>query len=51
MLPLTLIAGIYGMNLRLWPPPEHPLSFWGVIAMMLATTVGLLIYFGRKKWL
>jgi magnesium transporter len=34
LLPLSLIAGIYGMNLPLWPKADHPASFWGVIGAM-----------------
>jgi magnesium transporter len=51
MLPLSLIAGIYGMNLPLWPPPDAPLSFWAVVGSMVAIAVGLLLYFRRKHWL
>ncbi|HUU82409.1 MAG TPA: magnesium transporter CorA family protein [Phycisphaerae bacterium] len=51
MLPLTLVAGIYGMNLPLWPPPDHPASFWGVLGGMLAITGTVLYYFRRKYWL
>lgn len=51
MLPLTFIAGLYGMNLPLWPPPEHPLSFWGVLVAMVAVAAVLLAYFRRKRWL
>ena len=51
MLPLTFIAGVYGMNLPLWPPPDHPLSFWGVMAAMAIVAVVLLVYFRRRKWL
>ena len=51
MLPLTLVAGIYGMNLPLWPPPEHPASFWGVLGGMLVITGAVLYYFRRKYWL
>ena len=50
MLPLTFIAGLYGMNLPLWPPPEDPLSFWGVIGSMIVVAAVLLVYFRRKKW-
>src|SRR5262249_8151204 len=35
LLPLTVIAGIYGMNLPLWPGPENPWSFWVVLAIMI----------------
>ncbi len=51
LLPLTFIAGLYGMNLPLWPPPDHPLSFWGVLLFMAAIAAVLLVYFRRKNWL
>ena len=51
MLPLTLIAGIYGMNLQLWPPSNQPFSFWIVLAVMSTIAVIMLIYFRRRKWL
>lgn len=51
MLPLTCIAGIYGMNLPLWPPPEHPASFWGVMGSMVIIAAGLLYFFRRRGWL
>ncbi len=50
-LPLSLIAGIYGMNMPLWPPSNDPLTTWIIIGLMLVTAVGMLIYFRRKKWL
>ncbi len=51
MLPLTLIAGIYGMNLPLWPPSNHPLSFWGVLGVMTVIAAVMLVYFRRRRWL
>ncbi|MEK6799622.1 MAG: magnesium/cobalt transporter CorA [Planctomycetota bacterium] len=51
LLPLTLVTGIYGMNLPLWPPPEHPLSFWFVIAAMVTLSAGMLLAFRWKRWL
>jgi magnesium transporter len=52
MLPLSLIAGIYGMNVtNLWPPTDRPYSFWIVMGMMVAITVGLLYFFRRRKWI
>ncbi|MBN2446697.1 MAG: magnesium transporter CorA, partial [Phycisphaerae bacterium] len=47
----SVIAGIYGMNLPVWPPPENPLSFWAVLAAMIAMGGGLLLYFKRHGWL
>ena len=51
MMPLTVIAGIYGMNLPLWPRPDHPASFWIVLGAMAGLTVGMLGYFRHKRWI
>jgi hypothetical protein len=50
-MPLTLIAGIDGMNLPVWPPSDHPLSFWGVLVLMSLVASGMFVYFRRRKWL
>ena len=50
-IPLTLIAGIYGMNFKYMPELEwrwgYPM-FWLVV---LAIGVLMVVYFRRKKWL
>lgn len=49
--PVTFIAGIYGMNFD-YMPELH--SKWGYIAVwivMLAIILSLVVYFKRKKWL
>ncbi len=51
MLPLSFLAGIYGMNVKFWPPPDQHSSFWIVLGIMLSTGVGLFFYFKRKNWL
>ncbi len=51
MLPLSLIAGIYGMNMKLYGDIEDPKYFWEVMAMMGVIAIGLLIYFWRKGWI
>ncbi len=50
MLPLSVIAGIYGMNTPL-PDSQNPNSFWHVVAVMILFAVILLIYFWRKGWI
>jgi len=50
LLPLTLLAGIYGMNVPL-PFDKNPYIFWGIAATMLVTAIGMLLIFRRKKWL
>ena len=49
MLPLTLVSGIYGMNIPL-PVQEHPLAFAIIMGIMMAIAVGMLAYFRRRGW-
>jgi magnesium transporter len=51
-MPLTLISGIYGMNVLrgMWPPVMAWWSFPMIIAVMLAISVGMALYFRRRKW-
>lgn len=51
MMPLTLIASIYGMNFKHMPELEHKFGYPTIIAIMIIVTVSMLIYFRRKKWL
>ena len=51
MLPLSVISGIYGMNLRQLPLASHPLSFVFVIGVMASIVVAMLAYFRREGWL
>jgi len=50
-MPLTFIAGVYGMNFRYMPELEWTWGYFAVWAVMLAIAVLMLIYFKRKKWL
>lgn len=50
MLPLSLIAGIYGMNTPL-PDQDNPNVFWHVVFAMMLFGGGLLVYFWRKGWI
>lgn len=51
MMPLTLIASIYGMNFKHMPELESPLGYPIVITAMATVIVSMLVYFKRKKWL
>jgi magnesium transporter len=51
MLPLSVISGIYGMNLRELPLASHPLSFVIIMGIMVAVVFAMLAYFKRKGWL
>lgn len=55
-IPLTFIAGIYGMNFdtsKPWNMPEllAPYGYLGTIAVMGLITLGMLGYFVRKGWI
>ncbi|TDO94700.1 magnesium transporter [Halanaerobium saccharolyticum] len=49
-IPLTFIAGVYGMNFAYMPELEHELAYPAVMFLMLVIAVIQLIYFKRKKW-
>jgi magnesium transporter len=50
LLPLTLIASIYGMNVPV-PGENEPFSFWVVVALMALMLGFLVILFRRRGWL
>ncbi|MDX2479103.1 MAG: magnesium/cobalt transporter CorA [Desulfuromusa sp.] len=49
-IPLTFIAGIYGMNFEVMPELKWRWGYPLVWAFMLSCGVGMLIYFKKKKW-
>ncbi|MFA6033816.1 MAG: magnesium/cobalt transporter CorA [Myxococcota bacterium] len=51
IMPLTLISGIYGMNLKILPMANHDWGFLGVMGLMAAVAGGLALYFKKKRWL
>ncbi len=50
-MPLTFIAGIYGMNFKYMPELEWRWGYFGALLLMFVVSVIMLIYFRRKKWL
>ena len=50
-MPLTLIAGWYGMNFRYMPELEYKWAYPAVIAVSLVIVIVSLIFFKKKKWL
>ena len=49
-LPLTLLSGIFGMNV-LFPGEGTHEAFWVIVGLMLATILGLVGFFRYKRWL
>ena len=56
-IPVTFIAGIYGMNFNheasKWNMPElnWRFGYFGVLGVMLFVILLMIVYFKRKKWL
>jgi magnesium transporter len=49
-IPLTFIAGIYGMNFEYMPELGFESAYFYVLGLMLILTLGLIYYFRKKKW-
>jgi magnesium transporter len=50
MLPLTLLSGIYGMNIHL-PWAQFPLAFPVILLLMVLIAGGMLFYFKKRRWI
>ncbi|MDO1514715.1 magnesium/cobalt transporter CorA [Maribacter confluentis] len=50
-IPLTFIAGIYGMNFEHMPELHYKYGYHAVWAVMIVLFIGMMIYFKKKKWL
>ena len=50
-IPLTFLAGIYGMNFEYMPELQWKWAYPTLWAVFISIPVVLLIYFKRKKWL
>ena len=50
LLPLTLISGIFGMNVD-FPGYGSAPAFWVIVGLMVVTIAGLFAFFRFKRWL
>jgi len=50
-IPLTFVAGIYGMNFEYMPELKVRWAYGAVWLVMIAVAVVMLCYFKKKKWL
>ena len=50
-IPLTFIAGIYGMNFDNMPELHYKYSYFILIGIMVFIFLMMLVYFRKKKWL
>jgi len=49
-MPLTFLAGWYGMNFKTMPEYDWPYGYAMVICMAISIVIGMLVYFRRKHW-
>ena len=50
-IPLTFIAGIYGMNFDNMPELRMKNGYYATMAVMAVIGIVMLLYFRKKKWL
>jgi len=51
MLPLTFIAGLYGMNFKHMPELDWTYGYPFALGLMAVITLGILWWFRKKRWL
>lgn len=49
-IPLTFIAGIYGMNFEYMPELKWKYGYFGIWALMLSLSGGLIYFLKKKNW-
>ncbi|MEO8202058.1 MAG: magnesium/cobalt transporter CorA [Gemmatimonadota bacterium] len=50
-IPLTFLAGVYGMNFQYLPGLGWHNAWLGILVVMIATGVGMLLFFRSKGWI
>jgi magnesium transporter len=50
-IPLTFIAGVYGMNFQYMPELKLPWAYPAVLGVFVIIAIIMLLFFRRKKWL
>jgi len=50
-IPLTFIAGVYGMNFKVMPELKWRIGYFFIWGIMIVIALAMLLYFKRKKWL
>lgn len=50
-IPLTFLAGLYGMNFKYMPELELRYGYFIVVSVMALIGVSMVLYFKRKRWL
>jgi magnesium transporter len=51
ILPLTLLSGIYGMNIDLPLNEDSPFTFLIIVLLMVVMAGGMILYFRKRRWI
>jgi len=50
-IPLSFIAGVYGMNFEYMPELGYKYGYFILLGTMAVLIAGMIFYFKRRKWL
>jgi len=50
-MPLSFLAGLYGMNFVFMPPKDEPWGFYACLGAMAMTAAGMIWFFRRRRWI
>jgi magnesium transporter len=50
-IPLTFLAGIYGMNFQVMPELNWRWGYFAVLGLMVGIGIGMVVYFRKRRWL
>jgi magnesium transporter len=50
-IPITFIAGLYGMNFVNMPELQYQNGYYIILGIMMVVLIGMLIFLKRKKWI
>jgi magnesium transporter len=50
-IPLTFLAGVYGMNFEYMPGLKWKEGYYALCAVMAAISLMLIVYFRRRRWI
>nr|WP_321256825.1 magnesium/cobalt transporter CorA [uncultured Pseudodesulfovibrio sp.] len=50
-IPLTFLAGIYGMNFDVIPELHYKYGYYVLLSLMVAVAITMLLYFKKRRWI
>jgi len=50
-IPLSFVAGLYGMNFQYMPEIEWRYGYFAILGLMAVMACGMVLYFRKKRWM